>query len=257
MDASFRAQVSQDLEICRQAAPCREVRCGVEEWAWADSEGQWLEKGNRLGRAQRRGGEDLAASGGGWIASIWRGCLGGGSGGGLRGWVGARRLPHLAGSWGWGGRWLSILCTRADERLWSIEQCVRCAAISTVIADGRGLDFTATRRLQLAVESRRTPVKLVLLRAADELARPSAARVRGVVWPRPSKDGVVRWNAQLLRRKGVRPADDLGEGDRVVLEVRRGEVVVVHQPADVADRPAAAEKRAGAGAALSARIRSA
>ena len=204
-------------------------------------------------------------------------------------WIGCGGYPYV----GWGDEWqdhggawvLGVTAKRLVDRVWAIERCVRCVAVAAVIADGRGLSFTQTRRLQLAAESsggggssdtavqRQSSAeagvglpgagvlpgafagagagaRVVLLRSEGELARPSAARVRGVVRPVVSTDGIPRWSAQLLRRKGVRPTDDLAEGQRVVLEMRDGQVVVVRGSADVADRPGAAgyaEAAAGAG----------
>ena len=181
-----------------------------------------------------------------WSAAVWRLQRGEPAREGLRVWVGGRERPYLTRHHAESASWLMVSAAGTGERVWAIECCVRCPAVAAVVADGRGLDFTATRRLQLAVEravGERDCGRVILLRDLQELTRPSAARVRGVVWPEPSTDGsgggVVRWNAQLLRRKGMRPTDDLGEGDRVVLEVRHGQVVVVHPSADVADRSAA------------------
>ena len=47
-------------------------------------------------------------------------------------------------------RALMVDAPRAGERLWAIEQAVRCAGVCAVIADGTGFDLAATRRLQLA-----------------------------------------------------------------------------------------------------------
>jgi protein ImuA len=67
----------------------------------------------------------------------------------LGGMFGVRRPPawpdaRLA------DRALMVDAPRAGERLWAIEQAVRCAGICAVIADGTGFDLAATRRLQLA-----------------------------------------------------------------------------------------------------------
>ena len=203
-----------------------------------------------------------------WVAARWRVRGAVARHPGLVVWVGCGGYPYVGfgGAWpdGAGTRVLGVTAKRLVDRLWAIERCVRCVAVAAVVADGRGLSFTETRRLQLAAEGRSDDatkprsdeeaggapagagvlpgagVRVVLLRSEGELARPSAARVRGVVRPMPSTDGMVRWSAQLLRRKGVRPTDDLAEGERVVLEMHDEQVVVVREPAGVADRPGAA-----------------
>ncbi len=246
----------------RRGLPGEGVRAGagagvLEEWAWGEggvegsAHGGGVERsaGGEGGReGGHKGGRGTGAGVLPWLAAVWR--LGRGVSGrrGLVVWVGGGDRPYLLGGGGEGWSWLTVLSGEPEERVWAIERCVGCAAVSAVVADGRGMGFTATRRLQLAVESVAGVGdgvegvgcdRVILLRDEGELGRPSAARVRGVVWPKPSGDGIVRWNAQLLRRKGMRPTDDLAEGGRVVLELRHGQVVVVCEPAEVADRSGA------------------
>lgn len=58
----------------------------------------------------------------------------------------------------------------AGARLWAIEQAARCGGVCAVVADGRGLDLAATRRLQLAASG----VLLLALRGPER--RPGARR---------------------------------------------------------------------------------
>ena len=68
----------------------------------------------------------------------------------------------------------------AGARLWAIEQAVRCAGVCVVIADGRGLDHAATRRLQLAAAD----TLLLSLRgpSRDAAARRAAASAAATRW---------------------------------------------------------------------------
>ncbi|BAM04227.1 hypothetical protein [Phycisphaera mikurensis] len=192
--------------------------------------------------------------------------------------------------------WLWLKTARQADRVWAVELCCRNPAVSVVVADGRGLPMAATRRLQLA--ARAGGVRVLLARTPEELAMPSAAPVRGIVggrvdeeedagWPRrlhagPDTDPTAacavaegragdphasprrvpsppRWNARLLRRKGLRPTDDAAEtpdlmlsgaggGDGWVVEKRHA-TMVVRSPDRLADRPlpaeAAGHRRAG------------
>ena len=261
----------------RRGLPGKRERGGLgvgvlEEWAFCAGA-----PGGGLGPSAGDGGDGVGGvspgSGRGretrpgllpWAAAMWRLWRDKEDDAGLGVWVGKGERPYLPGDRAGSASWLMVSAGKPDERVWAIERCVRCVAVSAVVADGRGMSFTATRRLQLAAESGggagatgAPGARVILLRDEGELARPSAARVRGVVWPEPSGDGMMRWNAQLLRRKGVRPTDDLAEGDRVVLEMRHGQVVVMRGAAEVADRPGGAGSVAGgrvAGAGAARRV---
>lgn len=86
-----------------------------------------------------------------------------------------------------------------NERLWAIDTIVRSPATTAVIADGSGMDMTATRRLQLAAEAGKALV--LLYRPARELAMPSAAAYRWLVEPTVSPTDHPRWQVQLRRCK--------------------------------------------------------
>lgn len=230
----------EGVKLAQAVAETEAGACRFEEWAVAG----WFGEADRDGIDP--GGIQLA----GWSVAGWRLSVGVGATIDRWVWVGSEALPfvsplHTSSALSL-SRGVAVRSMRKDQRCWAIEQCLRCSAISAVIADGRGFGFTMTRRLQLAVESRGRAGSgndagpyLILLRTRAELDQSSAARVRGVVSPRWSEDGVIRWTAALLRRKGMQPADDLAEGGRVVLEIRDGKVVAEREPAGLADRPGA------------------
>lgn len=120
------------------------------------------------------------------------------------------------------------------ERVWAIDQALRCRGVSCVVADGTRMDMGVSRRLQLAAA--RGGVLGLLARPPDELARLSAARTRWRVTPTPNPDArfypAPRWTVELLRCKGLRPETD----------ARRWLVQLTHDTRHVALVPDAADR---------------
>jgi len=92
------------------------------------------------------------------------------------------------------------------EHLWVIDLVMRSPAASVVVADGSGLDISATRRLQLAAEHGRTLA--MLSRPPNDLATPSVAAYRWQVAPVVSPSDQPRWAVRLLRCKDARYPTD-------------------------------------------------
>jgi protein ImuA len=102
----------------------------------------------------------------------------------------------------------------AREALWTMEEGVRCTALSWVIGelwgDPRVLDFTATRRLAVASERSGVPCWLVRLGGTPNL---SGARMRWRIMSAPSllnlfderAPGLPAWDAELFRARGCPP----------------------------------------------------
>src|SRR5262245_51065572 len=86
-----------------------------------------------------------------------------------------------------------------DQRLWAIDQSLRCPGVSAVLADASGLDMAASRRLQLAAEAGGTLG--LLARPPSEVKSLSAAATRWVVSPRVSESKRVSWRVELRRCK--------------------------------------------------------
>jgi len=80
----------------------------------------------------------------------------------------------------------SVLIDPPDDaaRLWAIDLALRSPAVAAVVADARGLDLAATRRLQLAASSGRTAIGL-LVRGVRDAGQLSAAGARWHVAPVP------------------------------------------------------------------------
>jgi protein ImuA len=104
----------------------------------------------------------------------------------------------------------------ARDVLWTMEEGLRCSALSAVIGeiwgDPRALDFTATRRL--AVASERSGVAAFLIRLGGH-ANLSGARMRWRIASAPSlindldrrAPGLPAWDAELFRARGMPPGE--------------------------------------------------
>lgn len=117
--------------------------------------------------------------------------------------------------------------------LWAADLALRSSIVAAVIADASGLDMGASRRLQLA--ARDGGAIGLLARPASERAIHSAAATRWRVAPSPAPMGGAhpRWTVELLRRKGLRPAEQGPRSWTVERNHAQGLVVV---PADLGDR---------------------
>ncbi|MGF1502565.1 MAG: ImuA family protein [Paracoccaceae bacterium] len=104
------------------------------------------------------------------------------------------------------GRLLSVRAGKRLEALWTVEEGLRSGAVSAVVAEIDGADFTASRRLSLAAEAHGVP--LLLLMPHDRQGT-SAAQSRWRVAARPSAanaydpraPGCPRWQARLERSR--------------------------------------------------------
>lgn len=158
--------------------------------------------------------------------------------------IGRRQLQECSGSFLWiarqrdlyaralpergfdPGRLLHLRVRRNDEALWAMEEALRCAGLGAVVAEVSALDLTQSRRLQLAAEKSGVPA-LVIRRGGriDQLrhlaTQPIAAQTRWRIGPAPSLGitaaphpalpGPSRWQVELWRCRGGRPATWLVE----------------------------------------------
>ncbi|KJS26693.1 MAG: hypothetical protein VR75_06315 [Hyphomonadaceae bacterium BRH_c29] len=117
------------------------------------------------------------------------------------GHVPAASLHQMTGG---NGLRLSVVTRKAAEALWAVEEAIVSGAVSHVIAEVEGADFTATRRLALASEKHGVPVTLMLPHTCSGA---TAAMTRWRIGTRPSAPnrydprapGQARYRALLER----------------------------------------------------------
>lgn len=128
-------------------------------------------------------------------------------------WIGtARRLfPPALKHFGIApDRVVFIDVRRQQDALWTIEEALKCGALSMVIGEVRDLSFTDSRRLQLAVE--RSRISAFIHRSLPRSENTVACTTRWKISPISCEaadglPGVVhpRWNAELLKVRNGRP----------------------------------------------------
>ena len=151
-------------------------------------------------------------------------------------WVFPRSGVRSPGSGVWGAgvqRQLFADPVDASGRLWAIDLALRSGAVAAVVADGSGLDMTATRRLQLAAEAGQTIG--LLARPPDELGQLSAAATRWQVSALRSETTRPRWQVKLLRWKGASANCHASTCNNFMVEWN-GATGAVSIPADVVSR---------------------
>lgn len=126
-----------------------------------------------------------------------------------------------------------FLDTRSEkEKLWAMEEALKCDGLVAVVGEIKGISFTQSRRLQLAVEH--SKVTGFLLRQ-DPKNLASASVTRWHIQHAPSETnelpgvGFPRWNVDLLKVRNGKPGN-------WVMEYKSGKLREVLMPADKQDK---------------------
>jgi len=99
---------------------------------------------------------------------------------------------------------------REKDVLWAMEEALKCEGLAAVIGETSELDFTASRRLQLAVEQSR--VTGFILRRHSRNLRTTACIARWKISSLPSEladdmpgVGFPRWQVELIKIRNGKP----------------------------------------------------
>lgn len=102
-----------------------------------------------------------------------------------------------------------IFLNKEKEIMWTMQEALKCEGLAAVIAETPELSFTASRRLQLAVEQSRV-TGFIIRRNPKNLA--TACVTRWKISPLPCDDdidlpgvGFSRWNVELLKVRNGTP----------------------------------------------------
>ncbi|AWO01355.1 Error-prone repair protein ImuA [Chitinophaga alhagiae] len=103
-----------------------------------------------------------------------------------------------------------ITLQREKDVLWAMEEALKCEGLAAVVGEVRELDFTASRRLQLAVEQSRATG--FVLRHQPRRLHATACTSRWRITPLASQlearmpgMGFPRWQVELLKVRNGRP----------------------------------------------------
>ena len=153
--------------------------------------------------------EDTAATGGfvsGLLASLMRK-------GGATIWISSYRTifpPALASFDIEPDKIIFIDLKKEKEILWATEEALKCNGLTAVVGEIPELSFTASRRLQLAVEDSR--VTGFIIRCNPRIINTTACVTRWKITSLPSElpegmpgVGFPRWNVDLLKVRNGRP----------------------------------------------------
>ena len=155
------------------------------------------------------GAEDAAATVG-FVAAVLASLM---RSGGAAIWISSSRLifpPALKSFDIAPDKIIFIDLKKEKEILWAMEEALKCDGLSAVIGEMQELSFTASRRLQLAVEQSR--VTGFILRHHSLSLNTSACLTRWKITSLPSvlSDdipgiGFPRWNVELLKVRNGKP----------------------------------------------------
>ena len=155
-------------------------------------------------------GFEQAAATGGFIAGLLAALM---RNGGVSVWISSSRTlfpPALKAFDIEPDRIIFIDLKKEKDVLWSMEEALKCGGIASVIGEIQEISFTASRRLQLAVEQ--SGVTGFILRRSPRNLNTIACISRWNISSLPSvlEDGMPgvgfpRWNVELLKIRNGRP----------------------------------------------------
>jgi protein ImuA len=123
---------------------------------------------------------------------------------------------------------------REKDAIWAMEEALKCEGLAAVVGEIRNLDFTASRKLQLAVEKSR--VTGFLLRDQPGSLGTVAAVARWKVSPLATDPGdempgvgFPRWKIELLKVRNGRPGTFVAEWAHGALQWEQAEAVMIQE----------------------------
>jgi len=147
-----------------------------------------------------------SASTGGFISGLLASLMGNG---GTVLWISSSRtlFPPALKNFGLEpDRFIFIDLQKEKEVMWAMEEALKCEALSAVVGEIREIDFTASRRLQLAVEQSR--VTGFILRNKYRNLNTTACVSRWKITPLQSESvdelpgiGFPKWKVELVRMR--------------------------------------------------------
>jgi protein ImuA len=128
-------------------------------------------------------------------------------------WISCRRTlfpPALKGFGIQPDRFIFIDLKNERDVMWAMEESLKCGAVAGVVGEIQDLGFTASRRLQLAVEQ--SQVTGFVLRGQSRKVNTTACVSRWLITPLPSESiddmpgiGFPRWRVELLKIRNGKP----------------------------------------------------
>jgi protein ImuA len=103
-----------------------------------------------------------------------------------------------------------ITALKEKEKLWIMEEALKCEGLASVVGEIRDIDFTASRRLQLAVEKTRVTGFVLRDNSRNPGANACTARWRISSLPSVVENdipgiGFPRWNIELVKIRNGKP----------------------------------------------------
>lgn len=155
-------------------------------------------------------GAEAAAATSGFIAGLLAGLMGSC---GTTLWISSARTlfpPALRNFGIQPDRFIFIDLQKEKHTIWAMEEALKCGALTAVVGEMQEISFTASRRLQLAVEE--SQVTGFILRNNPRKLNTTACVSRWKITPLPSESvddlpgiGFPQWKIELLRIRNGRP----------------------------------------------------
>ena len=155
-------------------------------------------------------GKETSASTTGFIAGVLASLMGNG---GTVLWISSSRslFPPALKSFGiQPDRFVFVDLQKEKDVLWAMDEALKCGALTAVVGEVREISFTASRRLQLAVEQ--SQVTGFVLRSNQTKPNTTACVSRWKITSMPSQSeeglpgiGFPQWKVELLRIRNGKP----------------------------------------------------
>jgi len=170
--------------------------------------------------------EDAAATGG-FVAALLGPLM---RRGGVCLWIGTRRMVFPPALKGFGvdpDQIVFVDLAREKDALWAMEEALKCEGLAAVVGEMRQIDFTASRKLQLAVEKSRVTGFLLRHQPKEIGTVAAVARWRiSMLASQPEEGlpgvGFPRWKVKLLKVRNGMPGEWVVEWAAGRLRVEAG-----------------------------------